>query len=160
MIELTKVLIISIPIFVHVCPKALNETATYVPAKKAADNSKKTSSGVMLDKCHEKVFDQHVSIEGCNDITIKSRKCIGLCNSYYDPLMKMFQLCFSCLPNVQPFEVTVLCVGAGGQEKSQQLKTDIVTGCKCSKVSCHPSDYWEILDKIKVGRLCTKINSI
>ena len=139
--ELTKILIIFIPIIVHVCPKALNETTTHVPAKKAAVNSKETSSEFMLGECHEKVFDQQVFIEGCDDITIQNRKCLGFCNSYYDPLIEKFQLCFSCLPNVKPFEMTVQCVGAGGQKKSQQVKTDIVTGCKCSKVSCHPSDY-------------------
>ena len=147
--ELIKVLIIYISIIAHVCPKALNKTATQVRVKKAAENSKETSSEVILGECHEKVFDQHVFIEGCDDITIQNRKCLGFCNSYYDPLMEKFQLCFSCLPSVKPFEMTVRCVGAGGQEKSQQVKTDIVTGCKCSKVSCHRSDYLEILEKIK-----------
>ena len=141
MMELTKFLIIFIPIIFHVCPKGLNEIAVQVPVKKAAENSKETSSEVKLGECHEQVFDQQVSIEGCDDITIQNRKCLGFCNSYYDPLMEKFQLCFSCLPSVKPFEMTVRCVGAGGQEKSQQVKTDIVIGCKCSKVSCHPSNY-------------------
>ena len=59
------------------CPKALNEIAVQVPAKTAADNSKETSSEVMLGECHEQVFDQQVSIEGCDDITIQNRKCLG-----------------------------------------------------------------------------------
>ena len=63
----------------------------------------------MLGECSEKVFDRQVSIEGCDDITIRNRKCLELCNSYYDPLMEMFLLCFSCLPNVEPFEMTVRC---------------------------------------------------
>ena len=142
--EVSNVLLIFIPLIVHVCTKALNEITTHVPAKKdffLGWSEKRTSEEVMLGKCHEKVFDQQVPIEGCDDITIQNRKCLGFCNSYYDPLMEKFQLCCSCLPNVQPFEMTVRCVGAGGQEKSQQVKTDIVIGCKCSKVSCHPSDY-------------------
>ena len=128
--KLTKLLIIVTIVITQMDSKViLNETVTQIPNTEAAA------------ECHEQVFDQPVFMEGCSDVTVQNRRCLGVCNSYYDPLIKNFQLCFSCLPNVQPFHMTVQCVSAGGNEISQQVKTDIVAGCKCSQVSCYAPDY-------------------
>ena len=120
----------------------LNNIATQLPNTEAAAKPKEIIPGEIINsECHEQVFDQQLFVEGCGDVTIQNRRCLGVCNSYYDPLMLNFQLCFSCLPNVQPFQMTVRCVGAVGNEISQQVKTDIVAGCKCSQVSCYAPDY-------------------
>ena len=141
--RLTKLLIVITIVITQMDSKViLNETVTQIPNREAAAKRKKIEPWeVVNSECHEQVFDQPVFIEGCSDVTIQNRRCLGVCNSYYDPLMKNFQMCFSCLPNVQPFHMTVRCVGAGGNEISQQVKTDIVAGCKCSQVSCYAPDY-------------------
>ena len=141
--ELTKLLIVVTIVITQMDSKIiLNNTATQLPNTEAAAKPKEIIPGEIINsECHEQVFDQQVFIEGCGDVTIQTRRCLGVCNSYYDPLMLNFQLCFSCLPNVQPFQMTVRCVGAGGNEISQQVKTDIVAGCKYFQVSCYAPDY-------------------
>lgn len=141
--ELTKLLIVVTIVITQMDSKIiLNNTATQLPNTEAAAKPKEIVPGEIINsECHEQVFDQQVFIEGCGDVTIQNRRCLGVCNSYYDPLVLNFQLCFSCLPSVQPFQMTVRCVGAGGNEISQQVKTDIVAGCKCSQVSCYAPDY-------------------
>ena len=141
--KLTKLLIVVTIVIPQMDSKViLNETVTQIPDTEAAAKRKKiVPKGVVNSECHEQVFDQPVFMEGCSDFTVQNRRCLGVCNSYYDPLIKNFQLCFSCLPNVQPFHMTVQCVSAGGNEISQQVKTDIVAGCKCSQVSCYAPDY-------------------
>lgn len=96
------------------------------------------SVNVGKEKCFSKWRYHTMVIEGCRPMRIKSKDCLGRCNSVWFPGTEIGRLgCIGCFPAEYILSpVTFDCPGRKPNTFTRNIK--IVTKCKCQSFKCFP----------------------